>query len=108
MRYMSGGTNTDYKKKLFELLGVLVEVLLGGLVAPVLQSLSDHRTDVHVVPGTASLHYLGDQIVLPPPLLPRTLAPPADLSLIILCPPTLVEPAVPLEPTIGVLSTNQR
>ena len=85
-------TNAANCQLFLEPLCVLVEVLLIELVSPVLERLPDHGADVGVVPVAASLHDLGDQVVLPPSLLAATVGPALDLSPIVISSSPLIKP----------------
>ena len=101
--YLTGIMNINYLVNLFKLFRILIKILLSEIICPVQQRLPDHRANVVVVPPAPGLDDLGDEVVLPPSLLSRTLGPSPDLSLVILGPSSLVEPTVPLEPTIRIL-----
>ena len=95
-----------FESLLLESLRILLKILLSQLISPMLQSLSNHRTDPKVIPITTSLDNLGDQIVFPSAFLSSTFGPPSNLSFIILSPPTLVKPTIPLKPSIRILSIH--
>lgn len=68
-------------------------VLPGEFVAPVLQSLSDHRGNTEVVVSTTGPDHFCDEILPPSTFDPCTFGPATDLACIIHCSSALVKPA---------------
>ena len=81
---------------------VLLEVTLCQNISPLMQSLTNDRTDALIVECRVILHDPGDELSSEPPFWPGEITPSFDLSLIIFASASREEPAIPLHPSIRI------